>query len=156
MGIYLYKKGDGNWIFGDTLYAECPAGSFRLDTDNDGKISVISLHTGRVNFARCDSTYFLDADGVGYTDLAAFITATDGFFKTGEVTAVIESSEGNPTLLDIPDEIDTTDGTVIYQGYIRGSSYRICQKTIDGATISTLWATGAWVDRVSLFEEPEA
>jgi hypothetical protein len=64
---------------------------------------------------------------------------------------VIESAESHPTLLDIPDEIDTTDGTVIYQGYLRGSSYLIVKKTIDGELISAEWGEGDWADRVSIF-----
>lgn len=56
----------------------------------------------------------------------------------------------HPTILDIADELDTTDGSVIYRGYKRGASYLVGKQVVAGALISTTWATGAWADRATL------
>ena len=78
---------------------------------------------------------------------------------------------GSDTLNDLGDltfnknnraQIDTTDGTVIYQGYAKlktinsSSTWRIKRTTINGPLISIEWAEGntarnkAWEDRATL------
>lgn len=63
----------------------------------------------------------------------------------------VVDNDNHPTLMDIPDEVDTTDGTIIYFGYIRDSSYLIARRLINEPYISTTWATGDWSDRAILF-----
>ena len=73
-----------------------------------------------------------------------------GLFTDGTQKTQIADPATHPTILDIADELDTTDGSVIYRGYKRGASYLVGKQVVAGALISTTWATGAWADRATL------
>ena len=73
-----------------------------------------------------------------------------GLFTDGTQKTQIADPATHPTILDIADELDTTDGSVIYRGYKRGASYLVAKQVISGALITTTWAIGAWADRATL------
>jgi hypothetical protein len=61
---------------------------------------------------------------------------------------------------ELPTRTDTTDGTVIYDGFVNGSvnapKFAIRKTTLDGTTWITSWADGTrykefnWADRATL------
>jgi hypothetical protein len=145
--MYLFKESNV-WVFGATIHSICPAGCFRLEPSYDREsVTVRSVIDGKAIIFNKPVEDILKPDGSGYADFDGFLENCSGFFS---------AESPFPNSLTIPDEVDTTDGAVIYMGYIRGGSYLICQRVINGATISTKWATGDWADRTELFEEPMA
>ncbi len=61
----------------------------------------------------------------------------------------ISTSTGKPT--GTADNIDTTDGTVIYKGFKNeDGTYTISKTTIANNLITTLWSSGAWANRLTL------
>jgi len=49
-----------------------------------------------------------------------------------------------------PALVDTTNSTIVYEGYKYGTGYRICKIDMSTAIITRTWATGAWADRATL------
>ena len=108
----------------------------------------------------CDA---LDALGITsgdpLQDMKALLTTIGA--DTGNISIVLtnlEKGAGQVTLgvqrivLAKADYVDTTDGTVIYEGYNNDTNFSICKTTIDGSEITREWADGDWGDRESLFE----
>lgn len=80
--MYLFKNSSNKWIFGDTVYSECPAGVYKLDPDaNNTRVSIRSVvnNVAYVNYELI--TRIKKENGTGYTNLAELISAVDGFFQ---------------------------------------------------------------------------
>lgn len=106
----------------------------------------IQTVTGYTTVAQvCDA---LDALGVISSDsLEDIKTLISNFEKgAGQVTLGVQR-----IVLAKADYVDTTDGSVIYEGYNNGTGYSICKITIDGSEITREWADGDWADRETLF-----
>jgi hypothetical protein len=138
--MYLFKKSQNRWIFGDTVDSECPAGVFRIEPSTDST-TVTIRYCQRDIFYRSNMHYsaFKKENGTAYSSFAEFRDAYFGFFSREESEVLVNA-----------DYIDTTSATLIYEGYKTGSTYRICRIDISTPVISRTWATGAWASRTSL------
>lgn len=124
--MYLFKNAQNKWIFGNTIYSECPAGTYRVDPSTDfRKVTIRSLMNDAIMFRDIAIGDFLKADGTSYASFAALKLGYDGFFQSaaaGSATSttieqadatklkVTEASAADiKTALQIMDDWDESD-----------------------------------------------
>jgi hypothetical protein len=100
----FYKTSGGNWVIGK--YSNVTPGDFVSEINGVGKIFVYKFGETKDQLVSGLPTSFCDEAGVAYADLAAFETATDGFFvkasgdagQTAVTYAELETLIGNSGL----------------------------------------------------------
>lgn len=106
--MYLFKNSLNNWIFGGTPASICPAGAYRIEPNSDrSAVSIISISGDMIVHRLIPVTKFLDATGTPYTDWAAFIAATAGFFDAP--TSTDSNSASILTSVQVMDDWDEFD-----------------------------------------------
>lgn len=49
-----------------------------------------------------------------------------------------------------PDLVDTSNPTIVYEGYQSGADFIICKTDLSTTVISRTYAVGSWSDRLTL------
>lgn len=82
----------------------------------------------------------------------AFTGTTEGL-EGGTKTNIVDISgypQGKPDYIDITSG-SIASGSVIYEGYVSGSTYFICKIDYSTDIITRTWRVGSWTDRVPAF-----
>ena len=96
--MYLFKNVANKWIFGNTIYDECPSGQYRVMYSADlTKVSIRYMSDGTFIETDRDISYFENSSGESYADYNTFKTATDGFFL-GSAGGTLTDASGNVLL----------------------------------------------------------
>lgn len=89
--MYLFKRAsDGQWVFGENIHCEIPAGFLSVEPSADLKEIMIRNSDGSVRLNPTLVTSFLKENGDAYSDFAALKAGYAGFFfrSVGSINSV--------------------------------------------------------------------